>query len=230
MSRCPSTVSVLLACEREAHVRDAFLALGFDAWSCDIESSSAPSNRHIQDDVLRVMGQHRWDLMLVAHPPCTILCNSGARWLYKGGRGTERDEARWEALERACAFYRQFRDASYIPLRAIENPVMHQHARELTQRGMGSEVQTVQPWWFGHESFKATTWELFGTPKLCATNRLTPPKPGTDEHKRWSVVHRMSPGPDRARLRSETPVPVAQAYAAQWGAAALRLPVKRRAA
>jgi len=76
----------------------------------------------------------------------------------------------------------------------------------------------VQPWWFGEPFFKATGFELIGLPELRPTNRLTPPAPGTDEHKAWSRVHRMPPGPERARLRSETFPGLAAACADQWGA------------
>ena len=73
-------LSVLIGCETSGIVRDAFLAAGHDAWSCDILPSERPSNRHIQDDVRNVLGWG-WDLLMVAHPPCTRLCNSGVRWL-----------------------------------------------------------------------------------------------------------------------------------------------------
>ena len=75
----------------------------------------------------------------------------------------------------------------------------------------------MQPWWFGDKAFKATGWHLIGLPKLVATNKLTPPKPGTAEHKEWSFIHRMAPGPDRAELRSKTFPGMANAAAIQWG-------------
>lgn len=197
-------------------MRRAFLALGFDAWSCDLAPADDGSNRHIRDDLLAHL-DGGWDLLAVMHPPCTILCNSGARWLYLGGKRVNgRDEARWAELEQAAAFYRAVREQGNIPRRAIENPVMHREARRLTARG---QTQFVQPWWFGDPFFKNTGFELVGLPPLVPTNKLTPPKSGTDEHKAWSRVHRMPPGPDRAKLRSETFPGIATACAAQWGAA-----------
>lgn len=206
---------VLVACERSGVVRRAFLARGHDAWSCDIAPADDGSNRHIRGDVLDHLDDG-WDLLAVMHPPCTVLCNSGVKHLYIGGRKENgRNEARWQELDRAAAFYRALRDAVQIPRRAVENPVMHRHAIERTGRG---PVQFVQPWWFGDPFFKATGLELVNLPPLAPTARLAPPKPGTPEHKAWSRVHREPPGPDRARRRSETFPGLAAAMAEQWGA------------
>lgn len=205
---------VLVGCERSGVVRRAFEALGHDAWSCDIEPADDGSNRHIRGDLLEHLDDG-WDLLAVMHPPCTILCNSGVKWLYRGGRKENGpDRVRWDALAHAAAFYRAVRDQGNIPRRAIENPVMHSHAIELVERG---SVQFVQPWWFGDPFFKATGLELINLPELQPTNRLTPPKPGTEAHKAWSRVHRDPPGPDRARRRSQTYPGLAAAMAAQWG-------------
>lgn len=206
---------VLIACERSGVVRRAFIAAGHDAWSCDIEPADDGSNRHIRGNVLDHLDDG-WDLLAVMHPPCTILCNSGVRWLYRAGnRANGKDPARWAELEQAAAFYRALRDATQIPRRAVENPVMHRYAMDLVARG---ETQFVQPWWFGDPFFKATGLELVNLPPLAPTNRLTPPMPGTPEHKAWSRIHREPPGPDRAKKRSETFPGLAMAMAAQWGA------------
>jgi hypothetical protein len=205
---------VLLACERSGVARRAFIAAGHDAWSCDLESADDGSNRHIRGNVLDHLDDG-WDFLAVMHPPCTVLCNSGAKWLYIGGRKVNgRDPQRWADLDQAAAFYRALRDARQIPMRAVENPVMHRHAIHLTQRGM---VQFVQPWWFGDPYFKATGFELINLPRLKPTNRLVRPRPGTDEHKAWSRIHRQPPGPDRAKIRSETFPGIALAMASQWG-------------
>jgi len=205
---------VLIGCERSGVMRRAFIERGYDAWSCDLEPADDGSNRHIRGNLLDHLDDG-WDLLCVMHPPCTILCNSGVRWLYIGGKRVNgRDESRWSELDRAAAFYRACREQGDIQRRAIENPVMHKEAIAMTGRG---KTQFVQPWWFGDEAFKSTGFELINLPKLVPTNRLTPPKPGTDEHKRWSRVHRMTPGPDRARLRSETFPGMADACADQWG-------------
>ncbi|BEV00114.1 hypothetical protein [Novosphingobium olei] len=213
-----SAPRVLIGCERSGVLRRAFLALGFDAWSCDLEPADDGSNRHIRDDLLAHLDDG-WDMLAVMHPPCTILCNSGGRWLYIGGKKVNgRDEPRWAELDAAAAFYRACREKGNIRRRALENPVMHRHAIERTQRG---RTQFVQPWWFGDPFFKSTGFELIELPDLQPTNKLTPPKAGTDEHKAWSRVHRMPPGAERARLRSETFPGLADACADQWGAALL---------
>lgn len=205
---------VLVGCERSGVVRRAFEALGHDAWSCDTEPADDGSNRHIRGDVRDHLNDG-WDLLAVMHPPCTVLCNSGVKHLYIGGRkenGPDLD--RWAALDEAAEFYRTLRDRGDIPRRAIENPVMHRYAIEKTGR---RHVQFVQPWWFGDPFFKATGLELIGLPELQPTNRLCPPRKGTAEHKVWSAVHREPPGPDRARRRSQTYPGLAAAMAAQWG-------------
>ncbi|TDW65381.1 hypothetical protein EDF57_103565 [Novosphingobium sp. PhB55] len=205
---------VLVACERSGVVRNAFIAAGHDAWSCDIEAADDGSNRHIRGDV-RDHLDDGWDLLAVMHPPCTVLCNSGAKWLYIGGKKVNgRDPSRWEDLDTAAAFYRYLRDAKSIRRKAVENPVMHRHAIRLTRRG---KVQFVQPWHHGDPFFKATGLELIELPKLRDTNRLSPPRTGTAEHKAWSAVHRAPPGPDRARIRSQTFPGIALAMASQWG-------------
>lgn len=224
------TARVLIACERSGVVRRAFLERGFDAWSCDLEPADDGSNRHIRGDVLQHL-HDGWDLLAVMHPPCTRLCNSGARWLYIDGRRANGPDAKkWRELEQAAAFYRALRDADHIPHRALENPVMHEHAIAMTGRG---PTQFVQPWWFGDPFFKATGFELINLPQLRATNRLVPPKPGTTEHKAWSRVHRSSGwgkhADDRARIRSETFPGVAAALAGQLGEHVLGVLQKRAA-
>lgn len=160
---------------------------------------------------------NRWDLM-VAHPPCTRLTNSGVRWLHVPPPGKTKEQM-WRELDEAAAFYKALRDAP-IPRKAIENPVMHKYARE---RLGNVPRQVVQPWWFGDELFKATGWELHNLPELTATNKLTPPAKGTPEHKRWSAVHMASPGPDRWKERSRTPLGMADAYAELWGGWAIEM-------
>lgn len=205
---------VIICCERSGVVREEFLAAGHDAWSCDLEPADDGSNRHIRGNVLDHLNDG-WDLMAVMHPPCTVLCNSGAKWLYIGGKKINGpDPKRWGELDQAAAFYRALRDATSIPRRAVENPVMHRHAIEATQR---RGVQFVQPWWFGDPFFKATGLELINLPQLRATDRLTPPRVGTAAHKDWSAIHRAPPGPDRARFRSQTFPGLARAMASHWG-------------
>jgi hypothetical protein len=118
----------------------------------------------------------------------------------------------WQEFFKGVDLYLALRSAPIEKI-AIENPVMHDHAREVIEK---TKRQIVQPWWFGEEAFKATGFELKGLPDLLPTNKLTPPKPGSPEHKEWSMIHRMSPGPERTRLRSVTFPGIATAMAEQW--------------
>lgn len=206
---------VLIACECSGRVRDAFLALGHDAMSCDLQPTEVPGP-HYQGDVRDVL-HDGWDMM-IAHPDCTRLTNAGVRWLKVPPPGKTLVQM-WRGLFDGAEFYRLLRDAP-IPRKAIENPIMHCHARELIQPG---QRQVVQPWWFGDPYFKATGWELIGLPPLVPTNKLTPPKPGTPEHKAWSAVHRASPGPQRKIERSRFYPGMSAACAAQWGGVALEM-------
>jgi hypothetical protein len=106
-----------------------------------------------------------------------------------------------------------------VPRVAVENPVMHRHARERMPADL-PKPQIVQPWWFGDPAFKATGFYLRGLPPLTPTLRLTPPKAGTDDHKAWSAVHRAPPSPERWKFRSRTFQGIADAAAEQWGSAA----------
>lgn len=194
-------------------MRNAFLDRGHDAWSCDLLPSMDGSNRHMICDIRDLLGEP-WDLLAVMHPPCTRLCNSGVRWLTSPPRGRTLDEM-WEDLDAGAALFSDCWNAQ-IERVVVENPVMHRHAKERI-RNYQPPAQTVQPWWFGDPAFKATSFYMRGLPKLVATNRLTPPAKGTDEHKRWSKVHRAPPGPARRQIRSETFPGIAAALAEQLG-------------
>jgi hypothetical protein len=202
-------MKVLVACEYSGRVRDAFIKKGHEAMSCDILPTDAPGP-HYQGSVLDILDQD-WDL-LIAHPPCTRLTNSGVRWLHVPPKGKTLDEM-WRDLDSAVEFYDALRSCK-IPKKAIENPIMHKYARERIKIG---HRQVVQPWWFAEETFKATGLELIGLPDLVPTNKLIPPEKGTEEHKKWSWVHRASPGPNRWKIRSTTAVGIAEAMADQWG-------------
>ena len=121
-------MKVLIGCETSGTVRDAFLNKGHDAWSCDILPSDNPSNRHIQDDVRYVLAQESWDMLMVAHPPCTRLCNSGVRWLTKAPPNRTLEEM-WDELDKGCELFSHVLNAD-VPLRAIENAIMHKYAKE----------------------------------------------------------------------------------------------------
>lgn len=179
---------VLIACEYSGRVRDAFLARGHDAMSCDL----LPTERtgpHYQGDVMDIIGDG-WDL-LIAHPPCTHLAVSGARWF------KEKQQEQAEALE----FVRGLM-AAPIKRKALENPV------SIISSRIRKPDQVIQPWQFGHGETKATCLWLDGLPKLVPTEVV---------EGREAVVHRMPPGPDRWKNRSRTYSGIAAAMAAQWG-------------
>lgn len=193
---------ILIACEYSGRVRDAFIAKGHDAVSCDILPTDVPGPHH-QGDVMDILDDG-WDMM-IAHPPCTRLANSGVRWLHERNL--------WDEMREAAAFYLKLRNAP-IQKKCLENPVMHKYAKAL----LGDiRRQVVQPHWFGEPMFKATGYELHGLPDLIPTNKLDVPANGTKEHKAWSWVHRCPPGPDRWKIRSITPKGIASAFAEQWG-------------
>ena len=204
-------MNVLVACEYSGRVRDAFIARGHMAMSCDLLETEV-SGPHYKGDIRDVTREgFPWDL-LVAHPPCTRMTNAGSRWLVVPPPGKTLPRM-WADLHEAVAFYKFLRS---LPIRrkALENPLMHCHARALLDI---ASRQVVQPWWFGDEAFKATGFELIGLPPLVATARLVPPPLGSSEHKRWSAIHRAAPGPDRWKFCSRTFQGIADAMADQWG-------------
>lgn len=209
---------VLVACECSGIVRDAFLARGHDAWSCDLQPCETPSNRHIRCDVRDLLADG-WDMMAVMHPPCTRLCNSGVRWLSVPPAGRSRAEM-WADLDAGAALFSACWNAP-IPRIAIENPVMHRYAK---QRIVGYQpfAQSVQPWQFGNDPAgpdnvkKRTCLWLRGLPKLVSTGTL-------DGTMARDEIHRASPGPDRAANRSRFFPGLANAMADQWGSYALAL-------
>ena len=200
----------LVGCERSGVMAAALRRQGAIAASCDLEPSNMPG-WHIQGDVREAIRMGGWDAM-IAHPVCRYLTNAGAKHLYLGMRKENGpDEIRWAKMRQAAAFFRELLDAP-IPFIAIENPVMHGHARQLIGRKFSF---SYQPWHHGEPEFKRSC--IWGNlPVVEPSNRLTPPRPGTEEHKRWSKVHRMPPGPDSEEKRSETLPGVAEALAAVW--------------
>ena len=181
---------VLVACEYSGVVRDAFTAAGHYAMSCDLLPTES-YGRHYQGDVRDIL-VGKWDLM-IAHPPCTHLSVSGARWHAKKKAAGLQDEA--------LNFVRLLMYAD-IPRIAIENPVsiISSHIRK--------PDQVIQPWQFGHGETKATCLWLKGLPKLHPSDVVS---------GRENRVHRMPPGPDRWKERSRTFVGIAKAMADQWG-------------
>jgi hypothetical protein len=181
-------VRVLVACEFSGVVRDAFVARGHDAWSCDLLPSER-AGQHVIGDVRALLGAE-WDL-LVAHPPCTYLAVSGARWFYK----------RQPMQEQALEFVRELM-AAPIPRIAIENPI------SVISTRVRKPDQIIQPWMFGHPETKATCLWLKGLPPL---------RPTSIVEGRTARVHREPPGPERWKNRSRTLQGIADAMAEQWG-------------
>lgn len=191
---------VLVGCEFSGVVREAFAALGHDAWSCDLLPTERPG-QHIQGDVRKVV-RWGWDLAVI-HWPCTLLANSGVRWLY-GGKGREVDAVRWAKMEESARTFRELYDAP-VPRLAMENPVMHGHALRIV--GV-RPTQVVQPYWFGEPYQKATCLWLRGLPKLLPTKMVA---------ERRQACWLEPPGPERWKNRSRTYEGVARAMADAWG-------------
>ena len=214
MGRCGSggregggSVRVLIGCETSGIVRRAFAARDHDVWSCDLLPAEDGSNRHIVGDVRDLLGDG-WDLLAVMHPPCTRLCNSGVRWLSVPPPGKTADQMQVELREGADLFSACWN--APIDRIAVENPVMHRHAKALI-RNYQAPAQSVQPWQFGHGETKRTCFWLKGLPPLVPTNIV---------EGREARVHRMTPSPDRWKERSRYYPGIAAAMADQWGAAA----------
>lgn len=201
-------MKVLVACEFSGVVRRAFAARGHDAWSCDLLPAEDRSNKHIIGDARDILSDG-WDLLMVAHPPCTRLCNSGVRWLTRPPEGKTLDQM-WRELDESAALFSTFWNAP-IERVCIENPVMHRHAKARIS-GYAQPAQSVQPWQFGHGEVKRTCLWLRGLPPLTPTNIV---------EGRVARVHRMPPSPDRWRERSRFFPGIAEAMADQWGGPAL---------
>jgi len=184
-------VRVLIACEFSGIVRQAFRARGHAAWSCDLLPAEDGSQFHIQLDALDCFEALEWDLM-IAHPPCTHLAVSGARW-FKDKRAEQ---------VKALAFVQALMDAP-IPRICVENPI------SIISSRIRKPDQIIQPWQFGHGETKATCLWLKNLPALRPTNIVEGRRPR---------VHHASPGPDRWKERSRTLQGIADAMAEQWGA------------
>lgn len=197
-------LKILVACEFSGTVRNAFNERGHEAWSCDVLPSEDGSNRHIRGDVRDVL-HDGWDLMMVAHPPCTRLCNSGVRWLSAPPPGKTLEQM-WRELDEAADLFSTLWNAPIEKI-CIENPVMHKHAKQRI-RNYAAFAQSVQPWQFGHGETKRTCFWLKNLPALTPTNIVD---------GREARVHMMSPGKDRWKERSRFFKGIADAMADQWG-------------
>ena len=196
-------MKVLVACEYSGRVRDAFRARGHHAVSCDILPTDVAGPHH-EGDVRDILGEG-WDLM-IAHPPCTYLTNSGVTWLHK-------DPSRWAKLDDGAAFFKMLL-AAPIERIAVENPIMHKYAKE--RIGGIKQSQVIQPWMFGHTEQKATCLWLKNLPLLQPTNNVKEQMMALPDNERQRL-HYLPPSADRWKKRSETFQGIADAMAEQWG-------------
>jgi len=190
-------MKILIACEFSGIVREAFRLRGHDAISVDLLPSEIPGRHFIGDifEVLSLLEDDDWKpRILIGHPPCTYLCNSGVRWLY-----TQPD--RWKKMEEAAAFFYRLWE---LPIEriCIENPIPHKHAM------LPDYTQIIHPWEHGHGETKATCLWLKGLPKLEASNIVS----GREDR-----IHKMPPSENRGKERSRTYQGIADAMASQWG-------------
>lgn len=188
----------MIACEFSGVLRRAFSVRGFEAWSCDLLPASDGSTRHIQGDAITAIRSRRWALV-IAHPPCTRLCNSGVRWLHERGL--------WRDLVEGAAFFNRVREAASqsAGVWAIENPTPHGYARDL----IGAPSFAVQPYHFGSPESKRTCFWVCGLPPLMPTTPHARPTKAS--------CHKAPPTADRGALRSVTDPWIADAIATQWG-------------
>jgi len=182
---------ILVACEYSGIVRDAFTKKGHYAMSCDLLSTES-EGPHYQGDINNVLYKN-WDL-IIAHPPCTRLANSGVRWL------AERNL--WDDLNEACKFFNLFKNHPCKHI-AIENPIPHKYAVEK----IGKYDQLIQPWQFGHGESKAICLWLKELPKL---------KPTKIVEEREQKVWKMGPSKNRAKERARFYNGIGEAMVNQW--------------
>ena len=195
-------MKVLIACEYSGIVRDAFTAKGHDAWSCDILPTESPGN-HFQGDVLEHLDKG-WDIM-IAHPPCTHLAVSGARWFTEGKKP-------WSLQEDALDFVRKLLDAPIDKI-ALENPV------SVISTKIKKPNQIIQPFEYGHDVTKRTCLWLKNLPNLKPT-KIVKPDIVLVNGKKMSRMHYESfklPSKERSKVRSKFYTGIAEAMADQWG-------------
>jgi len=214
-------LKVLIGCETSGIAREAFQDLGCDAWSCDIMPAEDGAKKHVICDIRDGILQDGWDLA-VMHPPCTRLCRSGRQWMSGAGKWTHPKKLpsgrTWNDMKA------EFEDGisiftacwtAPIAQKAIENPEMNDLSKDRMPHNLPTP-DMVQPFWFGEPAYKKTGWYLHGLPPLKPTCVLAEPERGSDEWKAWNRVHRMPPGPERARLRSRSFPGMMRAAAEQW--------------
>lgn len=199
---------ILVACEESQAITIAFRKLGYSAFSCDLQPCSGGYPEwHIQGDVLDILNDG-WDMM-IAHPDCTFLANSGVNRLYN--KDGSKNQDRWNNLDEACDFFKKLLNAP-IPLIAIENPIPHKHAVKRIGRKYD---QIIQPYQFGHLESKATCLWLKGLPNLVDTDNVKSEWLKLSKTEGQKLYY-LSPSPDRKKIRSKTFKGIAEAIAVQW--------------
>ena len=194
-------MKVLVACETSGAVREAFKRKGHEVYSCDILPAIDNSPLHIQGDAIEVIYSQQWD-MIIAHPPCTYLCNSGVSWLHK-------DQSRWHELDKASQFFKTLLEYN-IPKICVENPIPHKYGQ------LPKYTQIIQPYYFGHPESKATCLWLKNLPKLKETYNVKQEMINLPK-KLSQRIHNTPPSKDRWKERSRTYRGIAEAMADQWG-------------
>ena len=195
---------VLIACEESQRVCQAFRDLGHIAYSCDIlPTSGIHEEWHIQGDFRDHL--NGWDL-IIGHPPCTYLCNSGVGWLIRDGKF---NQDRLEKLQEAHNLFYDLLNADCEKI-CVENPIPHKYAR------LPKYTQIIHPWQFGCMEQKPTCLWLKGLPMLKETNNVREEMKHLPANKRQRI-HYMAPSKDRQKERSRTYPGIAAAMAAQWG-------------
>jgi hypothetical protein len=197
-------MKVLIAGECSGLIRDAFAAKGHDAWSCDLEPTERPG-QHYQGDIFNII--NNWDIIggkpriLIGHPVCRYLCNSGVSWLY------HKDHAdRWQKMLEAAWFFKQLWSLDIEKI-CLENPIPHKYAN------LPKYTQIIQPWQFGEDASKATCLWLKGLPKLTPTNIILKDR---YSNQTKSGQNKLPPSEHRARDRSRTYIGIANAMSNQW--------------
>lgn len=198
-------MKILVACEYSGVVRDTLSNIGHDVTSADILDSLKPG-QHYKGNVLDILNDG-WD-MLIAHPPCRYICNSGVHHLHK-------DKTRWDKLDEACKFFCQLWNSN-IPKICIENSIPHKYAVKHPKYPIGRYTHTIQPYEFGHYESKRTCLWLKGLPPLEPTNIVKKPECGYWNNQTPSGQNKLGPSKNRHLLRAKTYKGIALAMANQW--------------
>lgn len=196
-------MKVLIIGEFSGNIREAFAARGHDAWSCDLLPTERPGN-HYQGNIFDITSD--WSIIggvpdiVIGHPVCRYLCNSGVRWLYS-------QPYRWEKMVEATNFFYKLWELP-ISKMCLENPIPHKYAK------LPKYSQIIQPWQFGEDASKATCVWLRNLPKLVPTNIIRKQRYA---NQTISGQNKLSPSKHRSMDRSRTYKKIAEAFANQWG-------------